>query len=1032
MFLNLESFFSTELLQRIGGTLLHSLWEITILALLYLVLSRVLSNRWVRLRYALGFGVLLSMLIVPLCTAFWIPSQPPQIPVVRVENVEPQNPENPESTDVPPDSDLEVDSAEKEKIRDEENREIVEEFLRALGNPTVLGRENPGNEPPDFPEQTDSEPEEISVLLSQFSPQPDAELTDFEPQYTQPQHAQTRHESEEISHSAISDAAIPSATGTLSQNGWEYLNARILAPLLPFAAGAWLIGVVIFSVRLICEWFSLHALKKDALQVLDGLWFEQLQSLCENFGLKTNIRLAYSERIDSPILIGIFKPMILLPMSLLSGFSPNEIEVILAHELAHIRRYDYLANLVQLSVETLLFYHPLVWWVSRSIRRDREFICDDELVDRHGTDRLLYAKVLLHLEQSRQHLYGETKMKKIFSTPAAAAPPLLARVHRILGLPASKNRTLDAIVGAALLTLLLVVPTFLLLNSPGGAQQFSSQAGMPTPQIIPSENFQAPADPQGHAMPFVAPPASAPALQSYPTNQMGGMGGGTGMMGGGSMGGGMMGGGMGIVGHFPGPPTSPGEVRVEVLSLKKINRYLDPPRQEISQSPSYQRNNSSYETSHIMPVLQSVVLRDSEVVLAPLDRSGNLILVSGDEKSIARVKEILVSIEKSLQSIHEEEQKENRVDVSSNSPILVPSAAVPYSPNSGTVVYEVQESPERTRLHRVYRTTTDASPTKPQLVESMQSLFSVENVEKDGKKDEKPSTNEKQEVLKPVEIVNGEIKKVEVLPFKPGDGEKGSKSPASSQPSPVTSLYTSSISTGTLACGCEGECKGHPVQTSRISTINTTEPQQRPELPENPQWAKIEETEKKLDSFRREWAGGGTLGDLVEIFAEVDIFLALDSAHLSEIAIDENTEISGTFSWTDLPASQALNRILRPLNLVYTITVDGDVLITTPEKRDEMGIVKIYDFRDLVPQGGLYKMPQEQAETMFGSRLTQSISEQVVPPSMEVEHFSITCLGGCLSVRAPYYVHKEIRNYLESLPKAGKSGSEKSLSPPSR
>ena len=105
-------------------------------------------------------------------------------------------------------------------------------------------------------------------------------------------------------------------------------------------------------------------------------------------------------RVDVPTVIGWLKPVVLLPASALAGLSPNQVEAILAHELAHIRRHDYLVNLLQTLVETLLFYHPAVWWLSRRIRAERENCCDDLAVSLCG-DPVAYAAALAELEDLR-------------------------------------------------------------------------------------------------------------------------------------------------------------------------------------------------------------------------------------------------------------------------------------------------------------------------------------------------------------------------------------------------------------------------------------------------------------------------------------------------------------------------------------------------------------------------------------------------------------------------------------------------------
>src|SRR5206468_7510728 len=110
--------------------------------------------------------------------------------------------------------------------------------------------------------------------------------------------------------------------------------------------------------------------------------------------------LVKSGLVQVPIVIGCLRPVILLPAGTLSGLTPAQLEAILAHELAHVRRHDYLVNAAQCVLETLMFYHPVVWWISHCIREEREHCCDDLVVQVCG-DRLAYAKALASLEGSR-------------------------------------------------------------------------------------------------------------------------------------------------------------------------------------------------------------------------------------------------------------------------------------------------------------------------------------------------------------------------------------------------------------------------------------------------------------------------------------------------------------------------------------------------------------------------------------------------------------------------------------------------------
>jgi bla regulator protein BlaR1 len=142
---------------------------------------------------------------------------------------------------------------------------------------------------------------------------------------------------------------------------------------MTFILLGWSIGALVFSLRIVSGWFFLNGIKRDAIEIQDE-WFEKLQSLARNFGLNRAIQLAETSRIQVPMVIGFFKPVILIPTAMLSGLSPEQIETILVHELAHIRRNDYIINLFQTILESIFFFNPFVWFLSGIIRRSANIV----------------------------------------------------------------------------------------------------------------------------------------------------------------------------------------------------------------------------------------------------------------------------------------------------------------------------------------------------------------------------------------------------------------------------------------------------------------------------------------------------------------------------------------------------------------------------------------------------------------------------------------------------------------------------------
>ncbi len=202
---------------------------------------------------------------------------------------------------------------------------------------------------------------------------------------------------------------------------WTMRARRIVRPLLPWAEGIYLAGMMILLARLAAGYGRLRGFVGTAVPI-GGMALERMESLARRMGVKRAVRLLESAAIEVPTLLGAIKPAILLPAAALAGLSVEQLEALLAHELAHIRRHDYLFNLVQSFLETLLFYHPAAWWLSARIRQEREHCCDDAAVTA-TRDRVAYARALAAMETLR--IPGGMAL-------AAGGGRLLPRIKRIL------------------------------------------------------------------------------------------------------------------------------------------------------------------------------------------------------------------------------------------------------------------------------------------------------------------------------------------------------------------------------------------------------------------------------------------------------------------------------------------------------------------------------------------------------------------------------------------------------------------------
>ena len=246
------------------------------------------------------------------------------------------------------------------------------------------------------------------------------------------------------------------ANGFVQQTPWDAVSATPAAASSPgwmpqwipfleaWAIPLWFAGVLVFAARLILITGHAKRLAREgeaAQAPVAGI----VARLRSRMGVTRGVRVLISRLAESPSVVGWLRPAILIPAATLLSLSAEQLEAVLAHELAHIRRYDYLVNVLQALIETLLFYHPAIWWVSARIRSERELCCDDIAVAVCG-DAVGYARALAKLARVR------------IAAPQLALSStggqLLFRIQRLTGMqhePASsKFPALAALVLAAI------------------------------------------------------------------------------------------------------------------------------------------------------------------------------------------------------------------------------------------------------------------------------------------------------------------------------------------------------------------------------------------------------------------------------------------------------------------------------------------------------------------------------------------------------------------------------------------------------
>ena len=356
----LENILSQEIIQKLGWTLLHFVWQAAVIALLLAILLRVLRKSTANLRYIIACLALALIVLLPAITIKLVPVSVPQ----SAGHIEP----------APAPAVLSIEEmAAAETI-------IVEE-----------------------PEQLES-------------------------------------------------------VAPISADSWKQRAVDTLEPALPYIVSGWLFGVLGLSIWHLGGWTQLQRLKRRMVKQVDDTLSSKLKVLAQRLRVKQTVQLLESALVQIPTVVGWLRPVILLPASALTGLSTEQLEALLAHELAHIRRCDYLLNILQTVVETLGFYHPAVWWVSHKIRVERENCCDDLAVSLSG-DRVRYARALTSME--------EIRARRNELAVAATGGNLSGRIRRLVGkdsTDSSRTSWIPSVV-TILLIAIIVIPTTLALTA---------------------------------------------------------------------------------------------------------------------------------------------------------------------------------------------------------------------------------------------------------------------------------------------------------------------------------------------------------------------------------------------------------------------------------------------------------------------------------------------------------------------------------------------------------------------------------------
>ncbi|QNF33003.1 M48 family metalloprotease [Adhaeribacter swui] len=292
----LPAFLSPRLVEALGWTILHSLWQGALVAVVLSVLLILLQRHSARLRYAVATSALLATLLIAGIT-------------------------------------------------------FIRTYQQASVSATLASRVNP--------------------------------IT------TTPEVAASNKTKADLS---AATSTKPVLRGAILVNFKYYFSKHLPAVVL-----VWLLGMLTMLLKFLGGLAYVQRLKYTKIYPLGQAWHNRLTSIAHNLGVTQTIQLFESTLVKTPLVIGYFKPVILLPFGTIAGLSPDQVEAILAHELAHIYRKDYLLNMLQTVVEILFFYNPATWWISDYVRVERENCCDDQAIAWCGNP-LTYARALTHLQ----------------------------------------------------------------------------------------------------------------------------------------------------------------------------------------------------------------------------------------------------------------------------------------------------------------------------------------------------------------------------------------------------------------------------------------------------------------------------------------------------------------------------------------------------------------------------------------------------------------------------------------------------------
>jgi len=261
--------------------------------------------------------------------------------------------------------------------------------------------------------------------------------------------------------------------------------ALLTVQIQPYLMLAWTAGVIVLGLRLCVGYLGTVWLRRVGLVSIDSDLLVRYADLATRLNLLHLPPIAFSRRVGHAMTVGLLRPMVLLPAAWMTEISPEVLEAVLAHELAHIRRQDLWINFLQRVAETIFFYHPVVWWISSEIRREREICCDEMAIDALG-QRLNYAKSLEHVATWQvEHPRGMLAAHFLGDRQGQ----LIGRVRQILGIstPQAGERSWPAGLVLMFIPLLLWAASAIVWPE-SAAQANANETATPSSDLVEEDS----------------------------------------------------------------------------------------------------------------------------------------------------------------------------------------------------------------------------------------------------------------------------------------------------------------------------------------------------------------------------------------------------------------------------------------------------------------------------------------------------------------------------------------------------------------